>query len=188
MKIIFPKFISPKLSTLVGVAEIISAIAVIVSLVYLSNQVNLNTSAIKSASAQSVQENFASWYSTVQSDPLLLEISINGLEDYKNLSKIEKAQFIAMFMTFSSYSQNAYYKWQEGSLSDELWRSWEYILQQFVLSPGGKEFWDERGYLFGDRYSNYIENNLMLREPHPKAKSWGAVKLNSETINDSIVK
>lgn len=182
----FSKLNTPKLNTLVGIAEIISAIAVIISLVYLSNQINLNTTTLKSASAQSVQENFASWYSSIQGEPLLLEISIKGLEDYKNLNKIEKAQFISMFMTFSSYSQNAYYKWQEGSLSSELWRSWEYILLQFVLSPGGKDFWDERGYLFGDSFNNYVINDLMKRKSHPKAKPWGAVKLGSEVITDSI--
>jgi hypothetical protein len=106
------------------------------------------------------------------------------MKDYSSLTENEKAQFIAMFMTFSSYSQNAFYKWKEGSLSPELWRSWEYILLQFTLSPGGKAFWDERSYLFADSFSYYVINDLMLRKPHPKAKSWGVLKLDSLKVND----
>lgn len=176
----------PKLKTLTGLADIISAIAIVVSLFYVSNQINQNTEAIKSSATQSVHENFASWYNSVQDNPDLLEISIKGMRNYSSLTQSEKAQFIAMFMTFSSYSQNAFYKWQEGSLSPELWRSWEYILLQFTLSPGGREFWNERSYLFADSFSNYVVNDLMLRKPHPKAKSWGTLKLDSLNVTDSI--
>lgn len=70
----FSRLKIPKLNTLTGIAEIISAIAIIISLFYVSNQINQNTNAIKSASTQSVHENFASWYSSVQSDPSLLGI------------------------------------------------------------------------------------------------------------------
>ena len=182
----FTKLRIPKLNTLTGLAEIISAIAIIISLFYVSNQINQNTNAIKSASTQSVHENFASWYSSVQGDPSLLGISIKGMENYSSLTEIETAQFLAMFMTFSSYSQNAFFKWKEGSLSQELWKSWEYILSNFLLTPGGKEFWNDRGYLFADSFRNYVVNDLMLRQPHPKAKSWGALKLDSLNEKDSL--
>ncbi len=108
------KFKIPKFNTLVGLAEIVSAIAVVISLIYVSFQINQNTTAIKSATTQSVHDNFASWYSSVQGDSKLLEISINGMKNYSSLTENEKAQFIAMFMTFCSYSQNAFYKWKEG--------------------------------------------------------------------------
>lgn len=42
-------------------------------------------------------------------------------------SEIEKAQFIAMFMAFSLHTQDAFFKRREGSLSQELFRSWEYV-------------------------------------------------------------
>jgi len=179
------KFKIPKLNTLANLAEIISTIAVVISLIYVSHQINQNTTAIKSATTQSVHDNFASWYSSVQGDPKLLEISIKGMKNYFSLAENEKAQFIAMFMTFASYSQNAFYKWKEGSLSQELWKSWEYILMNFVSTPGGKGFWEERGYLFGNTFSNYVQNDLMLRKPHPKAKSFGAFKIDSLIENDT---
>jgi hypothetical protein len=43
-----------------------------------------------------------------------------------------------------------------------------------VCAPGGKTFWKERAYMFGDEFRRYIETDLMKREPHPDAKPMGA--------------
>jgi hypothetical protein len=34
-------------------------------------------------------------------------------------------------------------------------------------APGGKALWKERSYLFGEEFRRYIENDLMIRPPHP---------------------
>lgn len=156
-----------------AIGEVVGAITVLVTLVYLAVQVKRNTLALKSAAAQAVHENFANWYSSAQSDSKLLDISTKGIRDYSSLSESEKAQFIAMFMSLSSHTQNAFVKWQEGSLSVELWRGWEYVSMNFFSTPGGRLFWKERAYLFSDAFQIYIRDDLMARDPHPDAKPWG---------------
>ena len=47
----------------------------------------------------------------------------------------------------------------------------------FFSTPGGKDFWEERSYMFADAFQDYISNDLMNREPHEKAKPWGAFDL-----------
>jgi hypothetical protein len=44
---------------------------------------------------------------------------------------------------------------------------------------GWQEFWKERGYLFGEEFRRYVENDLMKREPHPDAKPLGAFSIGS---------
>lgn len=87
-------------------AEIAGTAAVIVTLVFVELEVRQNTIAVESSAAQAVHENFASWYTSVQSDPTLFEISIRAMQDYNSVSEVEKGQFIAMFMAFSSHTQN----------------------------------------------------------------------------------
>lgn len=158
-------------------ADIAGAGGVIGSLIYVAFQIRKNTAAVRSAAAQAVHDNYSAWYSSVQSDPSLLAISIKGMRDYSSLSEVEKSQFIAMFMAFSSYSQNAFFKWRDGSLSGELWQGWELLTMNFISTPGGKEFWKERGYVFGDSYRRHVESEIMPRKPHPEAKPWGAFKI-----------
>ena len=159
--------------------EFVGAIAVVATLIYLTTQIRQNTSALQSAAAQAVHDNFAAWYSSAQGDPSLLSISTKGLRDYSGLSVTERAQFIAQFMAFCSHHQDAFYKWQEGSLSPELWRGWEYVSMQLFLSPGGKDFWDERYFMFADAFQTYVVDDIMKREAHPAAKPWGAFDLSA---------
>jgi hypothetical protein len=165
------------LDTAHKLTEVLAAIAVIVSLVFVGLEVRQNTVAVQSSAAQSVHENFATWYTTIQGDATLIAITTRGMQNYASLSSTEKGQFIAVFMSFSSHTQNAYYKWQEGSLSPELWRAWELVSMNFFSTPGGQDFWSERGYMFADAFQDYISNDLMTRKPHEKAKPWGAFEI-----------
>ena len=160
-----------------AVGEVLGAGAVFLTLIYLAVQIRQNTGALRSSASQAVHENFALWYAQTQSDPVLLDISIRGMADYASISETERAQFIALFMNFSIHTQNAFYKWQEGSLSSELWRGWEYVSMNIFSTSGGKEFWNERSYLFGDAFQKYVSEDLMTRTPHPRAKAWGAFEI-----------
>ena len=64
----------------------------------------------------------------------------------RSLSEQEKVRFIATFMAFLSYSQNAFLKWREGLLAPPLWMGWEQVMMNLVGAPGGKAFWKERSY------------------------------------------
>jgi len=165
------------LKDLANLGQITGAIAVVISLIYVAFQIRQNTAAIRSATAQTVHEHFASWYHLLANDAELSQIAVNGLRDYFSLSETEKARFIAMFMAFLSYSQNAFLKWREKMLEPPLWMGWELLIMNLVSSPGGKEFWKERGYVFGEEFRHYVEDDLMKRTPHPDAKPMGAFSI-----------
>jgi hypothetical protein len=42
---------------------------------------------------------------------------------------------------------------------------------------GGKAFWKDRAYMFGDEFRQYIESDLMKRQSHPDAKPMGAFSI-----------
>jgi hypothetical protein len=62
-------------------------------------------------------------------------------------------------------------------LEPPLWMGWELLIMNLAASPGGKEFWKERGYLFGKEFRHHVEDDLMKRTPHPDAKPMGAFTL-----------
>jgi hypothetical protein len=160
-----------------SVGEIVGAIATVATLIYLAIQIRANTQAVRAAAAQSVHEAFATWYRMLAADADLSQIAATGLRDYEALSEAEKARFVATFMAFLSCSQDAFIKWREGSLSPELWSGWALVMMNLVIPPGGRAFWQERGYLFGKEFGDYVENHVMNQEPHPKAKPMGAFSI-----------
>ena len=109
------------LGDLANLGQVIGAIAVVVSLFYVANQIRQNTNAVRSATAQTVHEHFANWYHLIAADAELARIAANGLRDYASLSEQEKVRFIAACMAFLSYGQNAFLKWRQGLLEPALW-------------------------------------------------------------------
>ncbi|MEH6638315.1 MAG: hypothetical protein V7717_03470 [Porticoccaceae bacterium] len=168
------------LSDVSSLGEIIGALAVVISLFYVAYQLRQSTKAVESATAQSVHENYAAWYHLLASDADISRIATNGLRDYMSLSEVEKGRFVAIFMAFLSYSQNAFFKWREGALPAKLWVGWELLMVNLVSSRGGQVFWEERKYLFGKEFCSHVENDIMKREPHPNAKPMGAFSLTEE--------
>lgn len=160
-----------------SIGEIVGAIATVASLIYLAVQIRANTQTARSAAAQSVHEAFATWYRMLAADADLSQIAVNGLRDYEALSESERARFVATFMAFLSCSQDAFIKWREGSLSLELWSGWELVMMNLLIPPGGRAFWQERGYLFGKEFGDYVENHVMKQVPHPKSKPMGAFSI-----------
>ena len=135
------------LTDLANIGQVIGAIAVVISLIYVALQIRQNTNAVRSATAQAVHEHFANWYQLVAADSELSQIVATGLRDYGSLSEEERVRFIATFMSFLSYSQNAFLKWREKLLAPPLWMGWELVIMNLVCAPGGKAFWKDRGYM-----------------------------------------
>jgi len=61
------------LNDLANLGQIIGAVAVVVSLLYVAVQIRQNTNAVRSATAQTVHEHFAKWYHLVAADDALAQ-------------------------------------------------------------------------------------------------------------------
>ena len=169
------------LNDLANLGQVIGAIAVVVSLIYVAAQIRQNTNAVRAATAQSLHEHFASWYHVIASDASLAQLATSGLRDYTTLSDMEKARFVSLFMAFLAYFQNAFLKWKQGLLAPSLWKSWEQVMMNLIGAPGGKALWKERAYLFDDEFRRHVEDDLMKRTPHPDARPLGAFTIGQRT-------
>lgn len=97
-----------RLADWANIAEIIGTLAFVVSLIFVGMQISQNTAATRASASQAVHSSFADWYQSVQGEPELLSLSTKGMADYGALSPTEKSQFIALFMSFSLDTQDAF--------------------------------------------------------------------------------
>jgi len=117
-------------------------------------------------------------YNLVAADAELAQVAANGLRDYASLSEQEKVRFVATFMSFLSYSQNAFLKWREGLLKPALWLGWEQVMMNLFGAPGGKALWKERSYLFWrgispiHRERSYEKTAASRRETAGRLQYW----------------
>lgn len=161
------------------ISQVVAAIALIGSLIFVGVQVRQNTAqgkrqeaASRAAAAEAVHDNFAKWYMSTAEHPHLAEVGAKGLRDFDELSDIEAMQFITSLMAVMSYTQSAFYKWRDGDLSDELWQSWEASSLSYFTTPGGRRVWEIRRYVFTEPFVEYVEANLLHRELPTGARPW----------------
>ena len=162
------------LNDLANLGQIIGAIAVVVSLFYVAHQIRQNTYAVRSPPLKPCMSTLRSgtiWSPRMLRFPKLSRTDCVIMHRFRN-----RREFVSSRPSWRSlsYSQNAFLKWHEGLLASPLWRGWELVIMNLVCAPGGKAFWKDRSYMFGDQFRGYVEDDLMKREPHPDAKPMGA--------------
>lgn len=172
------------LDQVASLSQIIGAVGVIASLIFVGLQIMDNSRAVRSATAQAVHDNYAGWYIDLSGNESALATSAKGFVDLNSLSPAEKAQFVCTMMAFLSHSQNAFHQWKEGHLSDGLWAGWEALMMNLVNTPGGAAFWGERGYVFGKEFQDHVAI-IMKRQPDPRAKAFGVVPVTHVTARES---
>ncbi len=162
------------LDTFAAVSQVLGAVGVVASLIFVGLQIMENSKAVRSATAQAVHDNYAGWYLAMMSNDNALATSNKGFVDLASLSPEEKARFVCTFMAFLSHSQNAFHQWKAGHLADGLWAGWEALMMNLVNTPGGAAFWQERCYVFGPEFQAHMAS-IMSRQPDPRAKAFGVV-------------
>jgi hypothetical protein len=161
-------------------SQIVAAVGIMASLVFVGFEIRNNARAVRSATAQSVHENYAAWYLELADNPAARAASVKGFVDLGSLTADEKTQFVCTYMAFLSHSQNAFHQWREGHLASGLWACWEALMMNLVNTPGGAAFWAERSYVFDAEFRDEVAT-IMKRNPNPVAKALGVVPVQHRT-------
>lgn len=119
-----------------ALGEIASAIAVIVTLVYLSVQVRQNTKASRVAAVQAASENSSRFSELIAADPVLGEVFWRGLRDPGNLDPVQMRQFLSVLNIFIRREAVSFYLHMQGIMPDELWNARVASLRGAVNQPG----------------------------------------------------
>ena len=150
------------------ISQIAAALGIMASLIFVGIQVRQSTEQARKAEAarradatQAVHDNFANMYLTFVSNLEAADAAAKGLKEPDALSDGENMVLLSGLMAGMSYMQSAYFKWQAGDLSDELWQAWQNSQVSYLTTPGGKRFWLGRKSNFHPEFAEYVEANLL---------------------------
>lgn len=120
------------------IAEIVSAIAVVISLLFLAFEVRRNRNATESASVDALAEGFNSTNALLASDPELAAIWIKGMSNPTALSEVESMRFIATTQSYINHFSSVVKYHESGLLPEDEWLSHYHSMHHIFNSPGGK--------------------------------------------------
>ena len=135
------KSTSPKIESVPptkdAIAEIASAIAVTLSLIFVGLQIRDNTVASQAATYQAIARDDLSLLFNVSSDPMLARtFGIYSWDADALLDDQEIHQAQWHFLAMLRFLENVWFQYEQGMLSEEAWTSRDVMLRNVVTSPG----------------------------------------------------
>jgi hypothetical protein len=152
-----------KLSEWANVAEILGAVAVIVSLIYVGYQVNVNTSAIRSAAANDASVAMQTWYLEMGSNRQSSDMWFNAMTSPEPLATHDEFQFMMMMHAVLLGMQNSYLLSREGTIDVEFREGITIAIVAVKDLPGMRRFWRQRKGFFHSGFAEYVDG-LLARE------------------------
>jgi hypothetical protein len=144
-----------------AVGEIVGAVAVVVTLVYLALQIRQNSRLIKASTHQGASEWVRTVVTLTAQDAETARVFTQGLSDPRSLEDSEQAQFaMLMFLVFAGY-QNFFEYHRDGAIGEVQWRNGREIIRWYLSQPGAQLWWHRHKDRISDDFVAYAEANLM---------------------------
>ena len=140
-----------------AIGEIIGAVAVIVSLIYVGIQIKENSRAVRSAMANETTAAISSWYSAIGNCQQSTRTFYVGLTRPEELQKEDLAQFFYLGHGLLLEYQAAYYISREGTLDLALQESITKTVYGTAHLPGFRMLWRQRRDLFHPEFRKHID-------------------------------
>jgi hypothetical protein len=149
------------LSDFASIAEVVGALAVVISLIYVGMQVQDSTRAVRSATANETTNAISAWYENIAVDPETVQLLYAGASDPDSLTAEQWLQLVYLLHGLVLKYQTAFYLAREGTLDSNISRSITGTISGNRESPGFLRYWEQRGSLFEPEFKAYIEDILV---------------------------
>lgn len=138
------------------VAEIVGAVAVVVSIVYLTLEVQRNTNAIQSQTSQGLLElsNFAN--QQLATDAELSDLFLRGNEDLKELTDSERLRYRRWVNSELNIWEHAFYSHAAGTMDTKLWKGYDVAYRAIFCEESSHTIWREIETFFGDAFRTHV--------------------------------
>lgn len=148
-------------------AQIISALVVVASLIFVGYQLKHAAAAIRVASAQAHLECYTDLAKSVIDSSEFARVWRVGLADPKALSEDDWVRFVAYANALFRLYEISRAQWQNKRLDEEHWRTVEQQVAEFWSMPGLQGAWKARGHGFSIEFREWFENYVPKAETHP---------------------
>lgn len=137
--------------------ELIGAMAVVVSVLYLAYQVRAQVQESRLGAMDEVSDAFREGITATFLDEGLAELFIQGKDGVEGLSEAQRIRFIAMVQRNYRVWENAFYQYRSGRLDEMLWASINRQYAALLSWPGFQWVWSIRRDYFTADFAEYVD-------------------------------
>src|SRR5262249_43172205 len=145
------------LSDFALIGNIVGAVAVVVSLIYLGRQIRQNTRHAQAA-IQQARSNLLCEHSMRIADSPALDAFMRGMAGDTTLTPIQQAQFIFVCRSMFFVSENHFLQHRLGLLTENAWSTFVSTVRSGMASCGYRAAWKANAPLFSDEFRAFMDN------------------------------
>ncbi len=145
------------LTELAQMAEVVSAVAVVVSLIYVGNELARNTAAVRGASMQAVFTASANTLLSIAADSSLARIRQVGDQDASLLAESDAYRYRAFTRQNWLSLQNVYLQNELGLVDPRVWAGYARIVCAVWANPGIKLTWPDHRPVLDAGFATLVE-------------------------------
>jgi hypothetical protein len=168
-------------------AEIISAAAVVASLIYLGIQIKQSRIQSENEAMDLITSRRSDFIEIIATDSELSYIIAKGLSSRKNLTPNEYFRFISYLYTVFVGLELGFDKWNRNRVNKEMWKAWEEVIHWWLQFPSVQYWWKSNvlnGYT--STFNKYVLKTIAELKEEPTAEFDKLIAFLEKAGNKSI--
>jgi hypothetical protein len=139
-----------------AIGELVSALGVIISLIYLARQIRDSSQSTRASMRDSVLRQQHEWTCLISASENAPYVCAKGSNDFFSLTEVERAQYLFIMFGMTKMFENMYLHYCDGLIEHEVWIRNRAMLASYVSQPGGKFYVESRLAAYDPRFQQVL--------------------------------
>lgn len=169
-----------------AVAELLGALGVIATLVYLGRQIRQNTDSVSMSAEGAMSQQIADWASRVNADPELGEIWNKAADSQDELTDYEKRRWLWFIVEMMFMYEGHFQLFLKGHISPGAWDAKANLMVGLLMqNKAAAEWWEGRVAPFSPEFFEHIETRRKAADSDWKLQSTSNIQPPPDKLAES---
>ena len=149
-----------------AIGQLVGALAVVISLIYLAREVHSNAHATRHAEMRSTLDLVIQFTQQITAQADLAELRSRGFKDFESLEGTDRARFGSYMHGLFRSVEGLYYQHLQGHSDPRLWRGLEAVMREINAQAGVQAWWRLRSHWFDEEFAKFINQQQQTATRH----------------------
>ena len=145
--------------------ELIAAVAVVISLVFVGYEVQQNSEAQSQTATEAVVRDFVGAIRSLSTNADIACIYASGVQDFESLSGSERLRLSAWLLGVYYAIQEMHNLAKRGAIDPSIWSGFDRLSQEVMVLPGVRQWFATRRHWFSEDFQLYLEEQTLSPSP-----------------------
>ena len=126
-----------------AIAEVIGAITVVISVIYLAVQIRRQTDQSRLAATRELTEQHSDIINRIIDDELTADLYLRAVKDFGALTSVERIRVSLLFHRMMRLIEQQHLHIEKGQIDPEFFKSMDQMFFEWLTFPGVQAWWEE---------------------------------------------